>query len=124
MGTSIREFRIDPALGEIFVELRAGRACPIEAVLSTFERQLVVNDEKADPAIVRFRLPAVEGRYVLFGIVKPGAKSMFAPQYERRVLQGHTLLRGSAPNPQLLSTSRVGENEWVGSPEILRLRLV
>ncbi len=124
MTVSIKEFRIDPALGEVFVELRAKGAHPIEATLSTFARQLVVNDEKAEPDIVRFRLPAAEGRYMLFGIVTPAAKVMFAPTYERRLLQGHTILRGTGSNPQIISTRKVSGGEWVGAPEIIRLRLI
>ena len=120
MAVSIREFRIDPALGEVFVELRSSH--PVQAVLSSFQRQLVVHDENDDTEIVRFRLPAQEERYVLFGIVLPTKKVMFAPNYERRLLQGHTLLKGTSANPVTIGTAKSTEGEWVGAPEVIRIR--
>ena len=119
---TVQEFRIDPARGEILIELRAFNTLPIEGVMSSLQRDAIAHDKKTDPTVIQWRVPATEMRYVLYGIITPPAKLFWAPSYERRVSQGGTLLKGAA-NPLKSSTRKASAGEYIGAPELIRLRL-
>lgn len=121
MAVTIKTFKVDPDGGDVFIELRALRALPIEGVISSFTRESVETQNDAEPSVTTFRIPPETKRYVLYGVVTPIRKLWRAPKYERIIRQGHELATSKAANPATFSTRKINAGEWVGAPEVISI---
>lgn len=122
-GISVHDFVVSASGGSLVLELRASGQLPIQGVLTTLGQQAVPARPRFDPALIAWELPLREERYLVWGVITPTQRILFAPAYTRNLTQGGTILRGSVANPQKRATRKVNTAEWVGSPEVLRIRV-
>ena len=121
MAVTIKTFKVDPNGGDVFIELRALRALPIEGVISSFTRESVETQNDDEPSVTIFRIPPETKRYVVYGVITPIRRLWRAPKYERLIRQDDNLAVSRSANPATLSTRKINAGEWVGSPEVISI---
>ncbi len=119
---SVHQYKIDAGFGSVVITLQSLRAHPMQGVMSTLGQQIIAPEPPTDPTLVTWRLPAEDQRYVLYGIVTPLNRLMLGPTYERRVTQGGELLKGRK-NPARISARKSNAGEYVGTPELISIKI-
>lgn len=120
---AVQEFLVDPLGGMVTIRLAALNALPIEGVMTTLTRGPVAPEARSDPAVIEWLVPAQAEKYVVYGVLTPLTNLLFAPNYERSAMQTGRLLRGRGLNPARLKTRKLNAGEWVGTPELISLRI-
>lgn len=123
-GMGVKEFRAEADRGDIVIRLASLNAHPMQGVLSALGQGHVAPAERADPAILEWRLPAAAARYVVYGVITPLNRLLLAPSFERSVWQGPELLKGGPRNPERLGTRKLNAGEWVGAPEVISIKII
>ncbi len=123
MAIKIRRFTASRQGGDVFVELQSFQALPMEGVLSTLERQIIEPEPRLEPTVITWRLPAEEGRYILYGVITPLRKLWRKPSYLRSVTQDGVLCKTWGQNPARFRARKQNRAEWVGPPEVIAIKV-
>ncbi len=123
-GVTVKEFVAARSGGELTIELQSLNGLPLEGVMSTLDQRGVEPEPRGDPTIVLWRLPLEAQRYVLYGIVTPlDDVGFIRVRYRRRVLQGGKIIRSRAQNPEAFDARKLSASEWLGTPEVVGIRI-
>ncbi len=118
MAAFVNTFTAARGGGDIFIRLEALKALPIEGVISAFTREVVNTEPDDEPSYTTFRIPPIERKYVLYGVITPLRRVWGSPKYERTITQpGNSY----ASTPVTIKTRKVSAGEYVGPPEIISI---
>jgi hypothetical protein len=123
-GVPVKKLTAARGGGEITIQLQCLNALPLEGVMSTLDQRTIQPTPRSDPTIVTWHLPLEEERYVLYGIVTPLEDvGLVRIQYKRSVLQAGRLLSSRAPNPERFDARKLSASEWLGTPEVIGIKI-
>ena len=122
MAVKVRKFTVDAGAGDVIVELQSLNALPINGVMATLDQRAIPPERQTDPTVATFRLPAKNGRYVVYGVITPLKRLWRKPSYLRAVSQDGAQSRTRGRNPMRMKARKLNSGEWAGAPEVISIK--